>query len=1102
MKKLLVIVLIIAGLSSCRYDPKPKTLFTLMPAEETGIDFSNNLTDTEEFNIVEYLNYYNGAGVAAGDINNDGLVDLYFAANQTKNRLFLNKGNLKFRDITDKAGIACPGDWKTGVSMADVNGDGLLDIYVCQVGNYKTVQGRNFLYINNGDLTFKEQTSNYGLQFNGFSTQSLFFDYDNDGDLDMFLLNHAIHSSGSYGHAALVRYTRNRQTGDKLYKQIKKDGKPYFINVTETAGIFSSRIGYGLGVSAGDLNNDGFIDLYISNDFHENDYMYFNNGDGTFTEKIRASVGHTTKSSMGNDMSDFNNDGLLDVFSLDMFPFEEEIIKKSAGEEMMDVYDMKADLGYYYQLSRNALQLNRGNELFSEIAAFAGVHATDWSWSPLFFDADNDGFKDLFITNGIPRRPNDLDYLQFIEDNTSAINSTGPDRISNIALINQMPADTTANFAFKNNGDLSFCNNAQTWGMQHRSFSNTGVYADLDNDGDLDYVVSNLNEPCFIYRNNAEYLTNNSFVKIKLQGPKRNKDGFGARVEVWLDSMVQVQQVIPVRGAMSSSDPSPTFGLGDHNLIDSIKVYWPQNRLEVRRALPANQTLVFNFSESKANTESSPDIIPNFTDITDSMEIAFRHHESRSADFVHQPLLPHRLSNLGPGMATADVNGDRNQDFFIGGGANQSAALFLQIDESFTLLAQKEFAKYADGEDVDAKFLDVDEDGDLDLMTAQGSSEHLNKPELNRVVLFLNDGQGNFERSHTYLTPSSQPTCIAPDDFDDDGDIDVFIGCRPNLLAYGYPGRNMLLINNGSGNFSEILPNEASLISSIGMVTDAQWGNVDADPKNELIVVGEWMGVKVFKYLEGSFRDLSVEFGLTKSGGWWNHILLNDIDDDGDLDMVAGNLGLNAKIKGQQENAAVLYAKDFDGNGKIDPITCTNRNGITVPFATRDDLIAQIPSLKNKFSTYAKYAGVKSIEDVFSADQLEGAVISYSHEFRSVVFENNSNGSFIRHPLPSEAQLFPVFTIHAEDLDHDGTKDIILAGNLYEAHITYGRYDAGYGLFLKGRGDFKYTPIPTDQSGLILKGEVRGIEPFQLGNQRLLLVSKSNAPLQIIKKND
>lgn len=1104
MNRFWYLIFLYTFLTSCTYlEEEPTTLFTLLNPEKTNVIFSNDLTDTEDFNIVEYLNYYNGAGVAAGDINNDGLVDLYFSANQLSNKLFLNKGNFKFKDITESAGVSCPGDWKTGVSMADVNGDGLLDIYVSQVGDYKTVQGENHLYINNGDLTFTDRTEEFGLQFKGFSTQSLFFDYDNDGDIDMFLLNHAVHTKSSYGRAAIIRYTRDMKTGDRLFEQIEKEGKPYFVNVTERAGIFSSRIGYGLGVAAGDVNNDGCIDLYISNDFHENDYLYINNCDGTFTEKIRISVGHTSKSSMGNDMADFNNDGLLDIFTLDMLPDDETILKKSAGEELMQVHDMKEDLGYYFQLTRNCLQLNQSNEMFSEIALFAGVSSTDWSWAPLFFDADNDGYKDLFITNGIPKRPNDLDYLQFLEDNAAAINTLGEERISNATLIDVMPSDTIANYAYKNNHDLTFTNLAPAWGLNQKAFSNGCVYVDLDNDGDLDFVTNNVNSNCFIYRNNAEKITNNNFIKVKLTGPQGNLFGIGTRVDLWINGQLQLQQMMPARGSMSSVDPVLNFGLGSATNIDSLIVTWPGGKTEILQNIASNQTIGINI-ENASKSMISKKVIPLFKDITDSIDTHYIHEESGFSDFMYQPLLPHKLSTQGPKMAVGDVNGDGMEDLYLCAGAGQPGELMLQTrNGNFINFQQKSFIEQRSGEEIDATFFDADGDSDLDLYIARGSTENEASPELLSDLFYKNDGKGNFtlhQKSIPHINSIS--SCVKSYDFDQDGDLDLFVGGRPMLSQYGLPGESLLLENNGNGIFTDVSGSIGKEFKQIGMVTDAAWEDIDEDGLKDLIIVGEWMNISIFKNSKDGFLNITKDSGLDHTGGWWNTITSCDIDHDGDVDFIAGNLGLNAKIRGSQNAPATLYAKDFDGNGKIDPIICFYKDSLSVPFPTRDDLITQIPSLKTKFSTYESYAKVRSVEEIFSVSQLSDAAVSNAFEFRTCIVENMGNGKFRLIPLPKEAQLYPVYSILFHDFDRDGKNDLMLAGNMDRANINYGRYDAGYGLFLKGDGTTEFEPKSMIQSGLKIRGEVRDLKIIQTHSKELIFVSKSDAPWQVLSSSE
>ncbi len=1095
------LMLFIIIISSCGTSEKPETLFTLLDPEDTGIDFSNNLTDTEEFNIVEYLNYYNGAGVAVGDINNDGLSDLYFASNQESNRLYLNKDDFEFKDITKKAGLECPGGWKTGVSMADVNSDGWLDIYVCQVGDYKSVQGENHLYINNGDLTFTDRTEEYGLQFKGFSTQSLFFDFDNDGDLDMFLLNHAIHTPGSYGNAAIIRYSRDAKTGDKLYRQDVRDGKPYFTNVTEIAGIFSSRIGYGLGVSAGDVNNDGFVDLYISNDFHENDYLYLNNGNGTFTETIRLAMGHTTKSSMGNDMADFNNDGLLDIFSLDMYPEDPVILKKSAGEEMMEVFDLKEELGYHYQLTRNALQLNRGQGVFSEIAAYAGVYATDWSWAPLFFDADNDGLKDLFVANGIPRRPNDLDYLQYVEDNAAAINTTGTERISSLALVSMMPSDTIANYAFKNNGDLTFSNQATAWGLNQRAFSNGSIYADLDNDGDLDLVVANLNANCFVYRNNADRLTDNHFLKVKLSGPEHNRFGTGVRVEIKSAGKLFIQQSISARGAMSCVDQVLTFGIGNTSIIDTLNVFWPGGTMEQLTNVQVDQTLTFEFANAtRPNFKQIKQPAPVFNDFTDSVEMYFSHREKDFSDFDNMPLLPQKLSNEGPCIAVADVNGDQLPDIYIGGAAGQPGSLFLQSEGGrFVKSEQSSFLNHAAGEEVKAIFLDADKDGDMDLYIGRGSTEHISKPKIMTDLFYRNAGKGVFRADDQSLPEKSIITsCVSPADYDNDGDEDIFVAGYAGWNEYGKPSVCYMLRNDGKGRFTDT----GSLgIAPGGMVKDAAWTDVDNDGRADLVVVGHWMNISIFQNTPDGFKDITASSGLTNTIGWWNTISIGDMDEDGDLDFVVGNLGGNAKIKANPDKPTTLYLSDFDGDGRIDPIISTYLGEKNCIFPTRDQLFKQIPSLKNRFPTYRSFAEAGSVESVFSASQIESARKVQATEFRTCLIENNGNGSFTVKPLPVETQLFPVYSIVLYDADRNGKKDIILAGNMHEAHIEYGRYDAGYGLFLKNNGNNKFKAQTIRQSGLLARGEVRDMAIVETPMSPLVFIMKNDARWQVLQVN-
>ncbi|MBG0860424.1 MAG: VCBS repeat-containing protein, partial [Bacteroidales bacterium] len=702
---------------SCKHAEKEKNeLFSLLTPAITNVDFVNQLTENEQFNIVKYLYFNNGAGVAAGDINNDGLADLYFTSNQNPNKLYLNRGNLKFEDITEKAGVAGEGDWKTGVTMADVNGDGFLDVYVCQVGNYRVVHGKNQLFINQGDLTFTEEAHKYGLDFEGFSTQAAFFDYDLDGDLDMYLLNHSVHTSRSYGDASL-RFEHDSLAGDRLYRNDEINGKQVFHEITGLAGIYNSQIGYGLGVSISDINNDGYPDIYISNDFHENDYLYLNNCNGTFSERLTEFIKHTSRSSMGNDVADFNNDGLLDVMVLDMLPEEEIIRKQSGGEDGYELFMLKLQHGYSHQYVRNVLQLNLGGGMFSEIGLLAGIYATDWSWSPLFCDVDNDGWKDLFITNGIYRRANDLNYIKFMTEN-DFFESKSEEEVPDKVIYEQMPLYPNINYIYKNNRDLTFTNMAEEWGFNTRSYSNGATYADLDNDGDLDLIVNNINEQAYIYRNNATTQLKNHFLSVVLKGKGRNTRAAGTRVTVFCKSQKQVAEQFTTRGFSSSTSGVLHFGLGPEKIVDSLVVRWPDLSEQLIKNITADKVITLEMNSSGntvRKTEQNHEIIKLFSRAS-IPGLEFRHRENPIADFQRERLIPHGLFAEGPALAVGDINGDGLEDLFAGGAKGQESRIFIQqADGGFEPFEVPVFEKDINSEDVDAAIFDADGDGYNDL---------------------------------------------------------------------------------------------------------------------------------------------------------------------------------------------------------------------------------------------------------------------------------------------------------------------------------------------------------------------------------------------------
>ncbi|AQG81272.1 VCBS repeat-containing protein [Spirosoma montaniterrae] len=1099
------------SLSGCNSFKSEKALFQSLDSTQTGIGFINKLVSTEKLNLLDYLYFYNGGGVSAGDINNDGLTDLYFVSNQGPNKLYLNKGGFKFEDITEKAGVAGFSDWQSGSTMADVNGDGFLDIYVCAVGNFRGLEGANELYINNGDGTFTEKAADYGLDFTGFSTQAAFFDYDHDGDLDCYLLNHAVHTSRSYDRVS-ARNLRNNESGDYLYENqiVSKAGNApsgkavKFQNVSEKAGIYGAAMGYGLGISVADINNDGWEDLYISNDFHEDDYYYINNRNGTFTESIKQAFQHTSRFSMGNDVADVNNDGFADVVTLDMYPEDETIEKSSLGEDALDIYQYKLAYGYMNQYSRNCLQMSLSGKKFMDVGAMAGVAATDWSWAPLLADYDNDGVKDLFITNGIVHRPNNLDYVKFASDDSLRYAIETSNSLDERA-IKMMPAGKVHNYLYRGTPSLRFEDKSEVWGFETPTYSNGAAYADLDNDGDLDLITNNIDDPAGLYRNNANDLfPDNQHLTVRLKGDAPNTFGVGAKVVLKYADSIQVQQLMPTRGFQSSVAPELLFGLGKRPVIDSLIVIWPNQKMEVRTQVKAGQLLTLKQSDARLDGSgyryTATAIQPLFTQVD---SLPYTHKENKKFfDFVREPLMPFQLSSEGPRLAVGDVNGDGLMDVYAGGPKWIAGSLLLQQSTgSFKRSTQAVFEKDSVYEDVDAVFFDADGDKDLDLYVVSGGNEFYDKMVEQFDRLYLNDGKGNFSRSANALPPMyDNKSCVRPCDIDRDGDLDLFVGGRVVGFAYGKSPNSYLLINDGKGHFSDQTDKLSPKLRKVGLIADAVWADTDGDKDLDLVLAGDWMPVRIFTNNGGKFDETSpiTTTDETPLNGFWQRVVAADFDGDGDTDLMAGNLGTNSKFYKTPDSQLRMWIKDVDNNQSIEQIIAYNRGEEWYPLAFKDELGKQMPGIVNKrFTDYASFAG-KPLDEVLNGDELKDADEFTVNQFASLYLENQG-GKFVVHQLPMLAQVSKLYAMLPIDIDGDGDLDLLGGGNCYGVSTYQGRYDASYGLVLRNEGKGNFVALSPVDAGFVLNGEIRDIRSVPTSGGPLLLVARNGAGMQVFK---
>jgi len=1080
-------------------------LFTLMPVSVTHADFINHLDYDRQlkskFNIYTFRNFYNGGGVALGDVNNDGLIDIFMASNMETNVLYLNKGDFEFEDISNRAGIEGSG-WSTGISFADVNGDGWIDIYVCKSGSAEGNQSRNELYINNGDLTFSERAKEYRINERGNSTQGVFFDYDKDGDLDMYLLKNFPKSIGSFNLKENQRFVRDSLGGHKLFRNEGDN----FTDVSLSAGIYGSTIAFGLGVTVGDIDQDGWLDIYVANDFFERDYIYLNNHDGTFKESLTEMMRSISAASMGGDMADINNDRYPEIFATDMLPEHNDRLKTKTTFDNWENYKFSLDNGYFSQFTRNVLQLNNADGSFSEIGRLAGVSATDWSWGALITDLDNDGLKDIYEANGIYKDLTDQDYIQFFSNRDMVLSIVSGKDVDYKRLIDAIPSVKLPNYAFKNMGEYRFQNVAATWGLDIPSFSNGSVYGDLDNDGDLDLIVNNVNMPMFIYRNETNHLLpDNHYLKVVLKGESGNTAAVGAKVTVKHEGKFVYLEQMPMRGYLSTVDPRPNLGLGPLTMVDSLIVEWPDDRVTILTDVPTNQILTLFQRDAEKKLLHLVDSVNSrndyFEDISRNNLINFVHIENDFNDFERDPLLYQMLSTEGPRMCKGDVNGDGLEDVFIGGAKDEPGALMLQKENgTFESIDKQLFEADKISEDVDCAMFDADGDGDMDLYVACGGNEFPESSSALSDRFYVNNGNGQFVKSDQVLPAGKyeSTSCVRAEDFDNDGVMELFVGQRLKPFLYGVPVNGYLLENDGKGNFKDVTSLIAPELQNVGMIRDMLWKDVDNDRDKDIILAGDWMPLKVIINENGIFKEKKGAFGTEKTTGWWNCLAAGDFDADGDVDFIAGNHGLNSRFKATPDKPVSIYVNDFDLNGTIEQIICTYDGDNSFPLALKHDLTRQIPGLEQKYPNYETYKDQR-ITDMFSSEQLKNSIHLDAFLLETSLFLNDGSGSFARKPLPVEVQFSPVYAADVGDYNGDGKPDILLGGNLYNVKPEVGRYDASYGAFLSGDGKGGFSYIASRESGFHLEGEIRDILEVTTRNGKILVLSRSNDPLQIFK---
>lgn len=1106
--------------------------FTALSPQRSSIDFENTIEESTALNIMTYEYMYNGGGVAIADVNNDGLPDIFFTANSGPCKLYLNQGHLHFRDITELAGIDDKPGWKTGVTMCDVNNDGLPDIYVCYSGNGPAEERSNRLFVNQGVKdgipAFKEMAAAYGIDARGCnSTQAAFLDYDHDGDLDMVLINHATMFYSPFFNTTKLRNKRHPYFSSRFYRNDSHGDTVRFTDVSQEVGIKGGGNNFNLGIAISDVNNDGWPDMYVTNDYEEQDFLYINQRNGTFRDATHQSLGHLSKNGMGVDIADYNNDGLTDIIELDMLPEDNHRQKLLKGPDEYDKYQLLVDSGYYHQNMRNTLQLNTGvrpdgSPVFSEIGQLAGISATDWSWSPLLADFDNDGLKDLYISNGFLHDFTNMDFLKFT---VAEAKEKYGSHIPVDELVSKMPSTRISNYLFRNNGDLTFANVTKDWGMERPSITNGAAYADLDNDGDLDLVLNTLNGKAVIWENHASELTSNHYLTLELKGAWPNLFAVGAKVALQNANGRQYQELYPTRGFQSSMDNRLHFGLGKYALVDRLTVQWPSGRISELKNIKADQILSLNEKDSRPDTVALRDSLPAFQDITATSGIDFVQKQYKYVDFKQERLLPYQLSVQGPRLFKADVNKDGLEDVYVGGSYKQPGVLYLQTREgTFRRAPSQPWAADGDHADMGACFFDANNDGYPDLYIAMGGNDRTITSEERRDRLYLSDGKGNFTEVTNALPPmDGTRSCITAFDLDKDGDMDLFVGGFVQPGSFPLAGNCHLLRNDSRGGkifftdiTSAVVPGVGAAVPgvgaaaagssavaagmNIGLTTDVISADINKDGWPDILIVGQWMPIKLFLNEKGTLKDASSAYGLDSTGGLWTRIFPVDINNDGEMDYVLGNLAPNTSFTASKKKPMSLYAGDFDGNGSIDPIVCYYIQDNCYPYLSLDEITSQIPSLKKKYLRYENYADATP-SSIFGEEALKRSKRLDVQELRNMVLINDRHKRFHSEPLPIEAQFSALFGMTEEDIDGDGKKDLLLCGNFYPFRVQTGREDAGKGLVLKGDGKGNYTPLLYHNTGVLIEGDVRDLLTVTTAKkEHLYIIAKNGDSVQVLRR--